>query len=208
MTELPMADWPKIPGAKGIVWRIQRGRKECRWQARPDIVKRGWKIKTHLLWQGASDAEPDDFQKSFIADRSSSLQSDMLFFARGQEQQAKPIRDGSLAALCEAFLNDRHSPAPQEAIRHEGPLPHGRQHPLPRPWRHAGVRAERPRRDRLSRTLSVGGQGHDGVNRDRLPADGRELRLRDPGGRALRPPLRERAKQDQSPGREATHRRS
>jgi hypothetical protein len=80
MTEPPMADWPKIPGAKGIVWRIQRGRKECRWQARPDIVKRGWKIKTHLLWQGAPSADPDDFQKSFIADRSSSLQSDMLFF--------------------------------------------------------------------------------------------------------------------------------
>lgn len=110
MTEISMPNWPQIPNAPGIVWREQHGRLECRWQARHDIIKRGWKPKSVLLWQGPSGKEPDEFERSYIADRAQTLQNDMLFWARSDEAPPQPVLDGSLADLCQKFLTDKHSP--------------------------------------------------------------------------------------------------
>lgn len=99
---------PKIENAPGIIWRPYKGgRWEARWQARSDIVKKGFRPKSMRVWVG--DADMIDAQAHYIQDRANSLQAEMLVWGRGGVPQMGAY-DGTIRALSEAYQTDPDSP--------------------------------------------------------------------------------------------------
>lgn len=75
-----MIDRPEIPNAPGLVWRARTGGWAATWQARTDLVRKGYKPQTVALWTGAALDEKDTF---WIANECQRLQADMLFWSKG-----------------------------------------------------------------------------------------------------------------------------
>lgn len=93
--------------APGLVWRERSKGWAATWQARSDIVKRGYETKTVALWTGA---EPDDKDALQIATRCQHLQSEMLMWSRGVERAPLNAFNGSLRSLINAYQTDEDSP--------------------------------------------------------------------------------------------------
>jgi len=97
----------RVRNAPGLVWR-QRGTKwEARWQARTDLVKRGFGTKSVKLWTGTD--EPTKEEWDVIADRCNELQQEMLVWSRGGLPEVGPY-DGTLRSLMRAYKTDPDSP--------------------------------------------------------------------------------------------------
>lgn len=93
--------------APGLVWRPRQNGWAATWQARSDIVKRGYLPKTVPLWTGS---EPSTIDAQQIATRCSTLQSEMLMFARGVEPISPNSFAGTLRTLINAYQTDKDSP--------------------------------------------------------------------------------------------------
>jgi hypothetical protein len=97
----------KVRSAPGLIWR-QRGKTwEARWQARTDLVKRGYGTKSVKLWTGAAEPTKEEWDR--IADRCNELQADMLVWARGGLPEVGPF-DGTLRSLMRSYKTDQDSP--------------------------------------------------------------------------------------------------
>ena len=97
---------PKIENAPGLTWKARKGGWEARWQARTDLVERGYAIKSHGIWQGT---EPDETEKAYIQDRCQSLQAEMLVWGRGGIPEVTTF-DGTISGLIRSYQTDNDSP--------------------------------------------------------------------------------------------------
>ena len=99
---------PIIQDAPGhIVRRV--GRKwEVRWQARTDLINRGFLPKSERVWLGD---EPSDAERKQIADHCNRLQNEMLIFGRGglPVPSTEYVFDGSLRSLINLYQTDHDS---------------------------------------------------------------------------------------------------
>jgi hypothetical protein len=93
--------------APGLVWRERKDGWAATWQARSDIVKKGYLPKTVALWTGT---EPDDTDALQIATRCQHLQSEMLLFGRGVEPIPLNTFNGTLRSLINCYQTDKDSP--------------------------------------------------------------------------------------------------
>lgn len=97
---------PQIDDAPGLVWRRRVNNWVATWQARTDLVKRGFTPKTAFLWTGT---EPTSIDKQGISDQCNRLQTEMLVWARGGLPDAPFAFDGTLRSLSECYQLDRDS---------------------------------------------------------------------------------------------------
>ena len=100
-----MTDHPHIDNAPGLVWRRLVNGWRCHWQARGDLVKRGYTLKTRLLWSGT---EPSDADRLHISDQCRLLQDEMLVWGRGGTPLMLPY-DGTLRGLIQSYQTDLDS---------------------------------------------------------------------------------------------------
>jgi len=67
---------PKLEGeAPGLVWRARKKGWAATWQARSDLVARGYVPKSLTLWKGA---EPDPIDREHITSQCQYQQAEML----------------------------------------------------------------------------------------------------------------------------------
>lgn len=97
---------PRIDNAPGLVWKPRKDGWEARWQARTDLVKRGYQPKSARLWAGQ---EPSEIDRALISDECNRLQSEMLVWGRGGVPTVLGVFDGSLKSLIACYLNDPDS---------------------------------------------------------------------------------------------------
>jgi hypothetical protein len=96
---------PRIPEAPGHIWRKHAQGWECRWQARTDLVERGFTPKSRQLFVGTA---PNATEIAFIQDTCRRLQDEMLTFGRGGLPEVNPF-DGSLRSLIQCYQTDPDS---------------------------------------------------------------------------------------------------
>lgn len=101
-----MTERPRVQNAPGLVWRKRAEGHEARWQARTDLIKRGWEPKSVHLWKGV---EPTELQWKWIVDRCRALQAEMLLWGKGGIQET-PLFDGTMGALIRGYQSDLDSP--------------------------------------------------------------------------------------------------
>lgn len=98
----------KVRSAPGLVWKKRRNEAwEARWQARTDLVERGFVPKSVKLWTGAG--EPDVTEWDRIADVCTELQQEMIAWGRGGVP-AGGVYDGTIGSLMMAYKTDPDSP--------------------------------------------------------------------------------------------------
>lgn len=99
----------KLENAPGHTWRPRKhGRWELRWQARSDLVARGYMPKSARLWTGTL-AELNDVAIKFIQDRCGLLQDEMLVWANGAVHLATEFT-GTIESLVNCYQTDPDSP--------------------------------------------------------------------------------------------------
>jgi hypothetical protein len=102
MTNLPH---PSIENAPGLRWRKRKTGWEARWQARSDLVARGYEVPSVHLWFGT---EPTAFEIAAMQERCNGLQVEMLMWGRdGEPLQA--TFTGTVASLIECYQTDPDS---------------------------------------------------------------------------------------------------
>ncbi len=99
---------PKIIDAPGLVWKPRKGGVEARWQARTDLVKRGYTPKSKRVWSG-TEAELTPTVAAIIQDACHSLQSEMLVWGRGGIQFDPGPFDGTVHGLICSYMSDPDS---------------------------------------------------------------------------------------------------
>lgn len=92
--------------APGLVWRTRKTGWAATWQARSDLVKRGYHPKSVTLWSGA---EPTPIDTAHIAMQCQQFQAEMLLWSRGAELPANAFK-GSLQSLIRCYRTDDDSP--------------------------------------------------------------------------------------------------
>jgi hypothetical protein len=97
---------PRLTDAPGHIWRKHTRGWECRWQARTDLVERGFTPKSQQLFVGE---EPNETEIAFIKDQCRRLQDEMLTFGRGGLPQINAY-EGSLKSLINCYQTDPDSP--------------------------------------------------------------------------------------------------
>jgi hypothetical protein len=97
---------PRITDAPGHIWRKHTRGWECRWQARTDLVERGFTPKSQQLFVGE---EPNETEVAFIKDQCRRLQDEMLTFGRGGLPEMNAY-EGSLKSLINCYQTDPDSP--------------------------------------------------------------------------------------------------
>jgi hypothetical protein len=97
---------PRIEGAPGLVWRERKKTWVAYWQARSDLVKRGYAPGAKKLWEGV---EPDDIDRLEIASQCEDLQSAMLVWGRERDGTGKLIPLVTISNLIDKYQNDDDS---------------------------------------------------------------------------------------------------
>src|SRR5690242_3495169 len=92
--------------APGLIWREMKDGWEARWQARTDLVRRGFLPKSVRIWAGQM---PDELARAFITERAEQLQAEMLVWGRGGIPEAEGF-SGSIPSLIRAYGTDPDSP--------------------------------------------------------------------------------------------------
>ncbi len=102
-----MTDYPRpvVADAPGIVWKKRKSGWEARWQARSDLLQRGFLPQYVRLWIGAA---PTEIEANYISDMCQRLQGDMLVWGRGDVQKIGRY-NGTIATLIDCYLTDRVS---------------------------------------------------------------------------------------------------
>ena len=97
---------PRVENAPGLVWRERKKGWVAYWQARSDLVKRGYAPGAKKLWEGT---EPDDIDKLEIASQCNDLQSTMLVWGRERDAGGKLVPLVTISNLIEKYQNDEDS---------------------------------------------------------------------------------------------------
>jgi hypothetical protein len=100
-----MPDSPKISDAPGLGWRKRKDGWAAIWYARPDLIAKGFPIKTHRVWRGEW---PDTDAENHIRATCQSLQTDMLTFGKPLPQLGGRY-DGTIGGLIDAYQTDPDS---------------------------------------------------------------------------------------------------
>jgi hypothetical protein len=100
---------PTVEDAPGLVWRERTRAKiwVAYWQARSDLVRRGYAPGAKKLWEGA---EPDDIDKLEIASQCKDLQSAMLVWGMERDGDGKILPLVTLHNLIHKYQKDEDSP--------------------------------------------------------------------------------------------------
>ncbi len=98
---------PKLENAPGIRWRKLRKKWEARWQARGDIVKKGFRPKSMQVWSGHLE-ELDADNIHYIQHRAQSLQDEMLIHGRGGLPDVGYLTE-TIEGLADAYRTDPDS---------------------------------------------------------------------------------------------------
>jgi hypothetical protein len=98
---------PKLESAPGIRWRKLRNKWEARWQARGDIVKKGFRPKSMQVWSGHLE-QLDAANIAYIQHRAQSLQDEMLVYGRGGVPDIGPLT-ATIAGIADAYRTDPDS---------------------------------------------------------------------------------------------------
>ena len=101
-------DKPKIANAPGLVLRPINDGWTAQWQARADLIKRGFPNKSVRICQIGQ--EPNATELAFIADRCTFLQNEMLVWGRGGLPKGNVPFDGTIASLIRCYQDDSDSP--------------------------------------------------------------------------------------------------
>lgn len=108
---------PKIDDAPGLIWKSSKSGWTAIWQARRDLIKRGFRPTSQRLLE--ITATPTDTEKLFIAQRCVELQTKMLTWGRGGPTIAPTTADGydgTLAGLIRCY--EMKPTSPFQTIRH------------------------------------------------------------------------------------------
>lgn len=97
---------PRIENAPGLVLRARKAGWAAIWQARHDLIQRGYPIK-QLALELIGD-EPTDEQRAYISDKCISLQADMLAWGHGGTPTLGMF-DGTLGSLIDCYQTDADS---------------------------------------------------------------------------------------------------
>lgn len=97
---------PRIENAPGLVWRERKKTWVAYWQARSDLVKRGYAPGAKKLWEGV---EPDDIDRLEIAAQCEDLQSAMLVWGRERDAGGKLVPLVTISNLIDKYQNDDDS---------------------------------------------------------------------------------------------------
>jgi hypothetical protein len=98
---------PRIENAPGLAWKPRKAGWEARWQARTDLVERGYRPKSYRIWQGQD--HPDEIETAYIQNQCSSLQSEMLVWGRGGIAIVDSF-DGTVSGLIRCYQHDEDTP--------------------------------------------------------------------------------------------------
>jgi hypothetical protein len=97
---------PRIENAPGLVWRERKKTWVAYWQARSDLVKKGYAPGAVRLWEGA---ELDDLDALEIASQCHEHQSVMLIWSRERDAGGKLIPLVTVRNLIDKYQNDPDS---------------------------------------------------------------------------------------------------
>lgn len=99
---------PIFEGAPGHIVRRAGNKWEVRWQARTDLVSRGFTPKSERIWIGDT---PTDMERAHVADRCRRLQDEMLLYSRGglPTPTISHVFDGTLRSLINCYQTDPDS---------------------------------------------------------------------------------------------------
>lgn len=97
---------PQVENAPGLIWRPVKRGWEARWQARTDLIGRGFLPKSRALWTGA---EPTPDEAAYISDQCQRLQSDMLTFSSGLIAEMNQFDGKTLGSLIKCYQTDPSS---------------------------------------------------------------------------------------------------
>lgn len=97
---------PKIENAPGLVLKERKQGWEARWQARTDLVERGYTPKSSRVCLVGN--EPTAIERAFITDRCRILQDEMLVWGRGGLPTVAAY-DGSILSLSRCYQSDKDS---------------------------------------------------------------------------------------------------
>jgi len=104
-----MPDHPKIENAPGLVFKPRKDGWEARWQARTDLIRKGYQHKSVAICLVGH--EPSEIERAFISDRCRALQSEMLVWSRGGlPDNTAPVFDGTINTLIACYQRDPDSP--------------------------------------------------------------------------------------------------
>lgn len=96
---------PVIENAPGLVWKPRLVGWEARWQARTDLVHRGYTPKSVRLWKGA---EPTEVDREFIRTACQARQEAMLFWGHGGPAAVSNFT-GNVRSLIACYEEDKDS---------------------------------------------------------------------------------------------------
>jgi integrase len=100
---------PRVEGAPGLVWRERTRAKVwvAYWQARSDLVKKGYAPGAKKLWEGT---EPSDILKLEIAAQCNELQAAMLIWGAERDGNGKLLPLVTVHNLIDKYQRDEDSP--------------------------------------------------------------------------------------------------
>lgn len=103
-----MKDRPIVENAPGVIWIPLKDGWAVRWQARSDLVKRGYEPKSRHLCKVTASKPLGPGTVLFIQDLCNIYQNDMLKWSRGGVPVANSF-DGTLRHLIDCFQTDKDS---------------------------------------------------------------------------------------------------
>lgn len=98
---------PKIDNAPGLVFKPRKEGFEARWQARTDLIRRGYQPKSARICLVGET--PTEIETAFISDRCNALQNEMLVWGRGGVPKVATF-DGTVTSLIRCYQDDADSP--------------------------------------------------------------------------------------------------
>ena len=99
---------PRVENAPGLVWRERKKTWVAYWQARSDLVKKGYAPGGKKLWEG-TETELDENTKLDISDQCQELQSTMLTWSAERDGGGKLIPLVTMRNLIDKYQNDPDS---------------------------------------------------------------------------------------------------
>ena len=99
---------PQIANAPGLTWRRRKTGWEARWQARYDLVERGFLPKSQRLGFFVDGEQVTELVLNYIHDLSHRLQNEMLVWGRGGIPEATHFTD-TVASLIHCYRKDKDS---------------------------------------------------------------------------------------------------
>jgi hypothetical protein len=100
---------PRVTNAPGIEWQSRAdGRFKAVWRARPELILRGYHLKSVGVWVGTPD-ELTENDILWISTRANDLQRDMRAWGRGVSACQPGEFDGTLESLTECYRTDPDS---------------------------------------------------------------------------------------------------